>query len=173
MNYPGEESRKHLKLDDLPLPKGMPSAISAGITGPVKQKSDAPGLNVPIVIDSSADLKDLLSERMNRIGSVVHATGTSLESLRRARTALIAVSGARTRSELRVLCYPDIPRSSDPFRRHFKRIADAEGKELVLVRHNPSKFDGVFGTFMGIDEMATWHPRTVVRRRGKTMVYRK
>lgn len=173
MSYKDVGNKSYFKSDDLPLPKVIASATFAGTNGPVKQKSDAPGLNAPIVIDSSADLRDLLSERMNRIGIVAPVTGTSSESLRRARTALIAASGARTRKELRVLCYPEIPKFDSPILRRFMEIADAEDKELVLVKQDSSKYSGVFGTFIGIDELGTWHPRTVVRRRGKTMVYRK
>lgn len=89
-------------------------------------------------------------------------------------------AGAAAKS-FKVACYPDIPSDDHPIAKQMRAFAEAEGKELLLVKYPRHIPDKVFGqTWIIFDEIADldwtrfpkWYRRTVVRRRGKTMVFR-
>lgn len=107
---------------------------------------------------------------LNRLATSGKSTAQAFKALANA-----ANKAAGTLKEFRVACFPRIPDAGHPMLVQMQRIADMEGKKLVLVeypRHIPEK---VFGqTYIVYDELyeLDWRTRRVVNWRRKRMVYR-
>lgn len=108
-----------------------------------------------------------LSARLNMAGkSLAPAFAALAQAAREAGEAAKA---------FRVACWPDIPDENHPIVKQMRAFAENEGKILELVRYPRHIGDKVFGrSWMIFDELADldWSRRTVVRWRGKTMVFR-
>lgn len=112
-----------------------------------------------------------------RISEGMSHLGASSKSVAQAFTAMAAAAkvAGKAAKEFRVACSPRIPDAGHPMLVQMQRIADQEGKKLVLVeypRHIPEK---VFGqTYIVYDELheLDWRTRRVVNWRRKRMVYR-
>ena len=92
-----------------------------------------------------------------------------------AAMAAAAAEAGRAMREFRVACYPKIPPEDHPIRKQMQAVADAEGKELVLIEYPRQIPQKVFGqTWIVYDEFShlDWYRRRVVMWRGKKMVYR-
>ena len=89
--------------------------------------------------------------------------------------AAMAHAAAEAMQEFQVACYPDVPSEDHPIVKQMRAVAESEGKRLVLTRYPRHIPDKVFGqSWIIYDEVHSldWPRRVVVRRRGKTMVYR-
>ena len=92
-----------------------------------------------------------------------------------AAMAHAAAEAGKAMQEFRVACYPDVPSEDHPIVKQMRAVAESEGKRLVLTRYPRHIPDKVFGqSWIIYDEVHSldWLRRVVVRRRGKTMVYR-
>ena len=95
--------------------------------------------------------------------------------MNRATKSLASGFAAEAMQEFQVACYPDVPSEDHPIVKQMRAVAESEGKRLVLTRYPRHIPDKVFGqSWIIYDEVHSlnWLRRVVVRRRGKTMVYR-
>ena len=113
---------------------------------------------------------ELISEGMARLGMAGKSAAQALRAL-----AVAAHEAGKAAQEFRVACYPVIPSEDHPIVKQMRAVAESEGKRLVLTRYPRHIPDKVFGqSWVIYDEVHSldWLRRVVVRRRGKTMVYR-